>query len=93
MPTQDERIAAMQKKQRAWKRMIHDTCRTNWAKRVKTKLELISFNASMKELDDELDKLEKKHPQALEAMADECQLVYGDYAVRRRLALAQGEEL
>jgi len=47
----------------------------------------------MKELDDELDKLEKKHPQALEAMADECQLVYGDYAVRRRLALAQGEEL
>ena len=52
--------------------MIHDTCRSNWAKRVKTKLDLISFNASMKELDDELDKLEKKHPEALRAMADEC---------------------
>jgi hypothetical protein len=73
--------------------MIHDTCRSNWAKRVRTKQDLVSFNASMKELDEELDKLEEKHPQALEAMADECQLVHGDYAVRRRLALAQGEEL
>ena len=72
MPSQDELVTAMQKKQRAWKRTIHDTCRTNWAKRVKTKQDLISFNASMKELDDELDKLEKKHPKALEAMADEC---------------------
>ena len=70
MPTQDERIAAMQKKQRAWKRKIHDECRTNWAKRVKTKLELISFLESMKELDDELDKLEKRHPEALQALAD-----------------------
>ena len=52
--------------------MIHDTCRSNWAKRVRTKLDLISFNASMKELDDELDKLEKKHPEALRAMGDEC---------------------
>tara|TARA_R110000824_G_scaffold174033_1_gene352149 strand:- start:194 stop:457 length:264 start_codon:yes stop_codon:yes gene_type:complete len=67
MPTQDERIAAMQRKQRAWKRKIHDECRTAWAKRVKTKLELISFNASMKELDEEL---EKRSPAALEAMAD-----------------------
>ena len=72
MPTQDELVTAMQKKQRAWKRMIHDTCRSNWAKRVRTKQDLISFNASMKELDEELDKLEKKHPAALEAMADEC---------------------
>ena len=72
MPTQDELVAAMQKKQRAWKRMIHDTCRTNWAKRVRTKPELIAFNASMKELDEELDKLEETHPEALEAMADEC---------------------
>ena len=72
MPTQDELVAAMQKKQRAWKRMIHDTCRTNWAKRVRTKPELIAFNASMKELDEELDKLEETHPEALKAMADEC---------------------
>ena len=72
MPSQDELVTAMQKKQRAWKRMIHDTCRTNWAKRVRTKQDLISFNASMKELDEELDKLEETHPEALEAMADEC---------------------
>ena len=52
--------------------MIHDTCRSNWAKRVRTKQDLVSFNASMKELDEELDKLEEKHPKALEAMADEC---------------------
>ena len=67
-----EQHLTVKARQRAWKRMIHDTCRSNWAKRVKTKLDLISFNASMKELDDELDKLEKKHPEALEAMADEC---------------------
>jgi len=85
MPTQDERIAAMQKKQRAWKRMIHDTCRTNWAKRVKTKQDLISFNASMKELDDELDKLEEKHPEAIEAMADECDKVLGERTMRCEL--------
>ncbi len=72
MPTQDELVAAMQKKQRAWKRMIHDTCRSNWAKRVRTKPELIEFNASMKKLDEELDKLEETHPEALEAMAGEC---------------------
>ena len=65
MPTQDELVAAVAEKRRAWKRMIHD-------KRVRTKPELIAFNASMKELDEELDKLEKKHPAALEAMADEC---------------------
>ena len=72
MPTQDELVAAVAEKRRAWKRMIHDTCRTNWAKRVRTKPELIAFNASMKELDEELDKLEETHPEALEAMADEC---------------------
>ena len=83
--TQEERIAAMEKKQRAWKRMIHDTCRTNWAKRVKTKQDLISFNASMKELDDELDKLEEKHPEAIEAMADECDQVLGERTMRCEL--------
>ena len=72
MKEQHDPVKEMERKRRAWKRMIHDTCRTNWAKRVKTKLELISFNASMKELDEELDKLEETHPEALEAMADEC---------------------
>ena len=75
MKEQHDPVKEMERKRRAWKREIHDTCRSNWAKRVRTKQDLISFNASMKELDEELDKLEETHPEALEAMADECQKV------------------
>ena len=76
MKEQHDPVKEMERKRRAWKRMIHDTCRSNWAKRVRTKQDLISFNASMKELDEELDKLDDR-AEVLEAMAEECEWAYG----------------